>query len=109
MDPKLGDLKNTDIWIENGTIRGIGKGLAPADAQVLEGDGMLVLPGFINTHWHLWNSLLRSSAPIPGGPAFFVTQQGTSKRFTPSLTELSVQVSLAEALHAGFTTVIHSC
>ncbi|WP_201171078.1 amidohydrolase family protein [Pseudomonas sp. S31] len=105
MDPKLGDLEGFDVLIMNGTIREIGKSLPAAGSEVLDGAGMIVLPGMIDTHWHLWNSLLRSSAPIPGGPAFFETQQRTSKRFTPALTELSVRLGLAEAINAGFTTV----
>lgn len=105
MDPELGDLEGFDVLILNGTIREIGKALSADGADVLDGADMIVLPGMIDTHWHLWNSLLRSSAPIPGGPAFFETQQGTSKRFTAALTELSVRLGLAEAINSGFTTV----
>lgn len=105
MDPKLGDLEGCDVLIENGTIREIGKSLSVTWAEILDGAGMIVLPGLIDSHWHFWNSLLRSSAPIPGGSAFFESQQRTSKRFTPALTELSVRLGLAEAINAGFTTV----
>ncbi|MGB5954180.1 amidohydrolase family protein [Pseudomonas sp.] len=42
---------------------------------------------------------------MPGGPPFFTSQQTTSKRFTPALNELSVRLGLAEAIHAGITTV----
>src|SRR5712671_6897223 len=28
-------------------------------ATVIDGRGMIVLPGFVETHWHMWNSLLR--------------------------------------------------
>ncbi len=105
MDPTLGELDQADVLIENGIIRKIGKALSATGAKVLDGQGMLILPGLIDTHWHLWNSLLRSSAPVPGGPAFFETQQTLSKRFTPALTELSVRLGLADAINAGFTTV----
>lgn len=105
MDPKLGDLEGCDVLIENGTIRKIGKSLPINRAEILDGTDMIVLPGLIDSHWHLWNSLLRSSAPVPGGPAFFETQQRTSKRFTPALAELSVRLGLVEAINAGFTTV----
>ncbi|MGE8389387.1 MAG: amidohydrolase family protein [Pseudomonas sp.] len=105
MDPALGDMNNTDVLIEHDTIRQIGKGLVASQAQVVDATDMILIPGLIDTHWHLWNSLLRNSAPVPGGPAFFVTQQATSKRFTPALTELSIRLGLAEATHAGITTV----
>ncbi|MFJ4156226.1 amidohydrolase family protein [Pseudomonas sp. NPDC089752] len=105
MDPQHGDLQGADVLIEHNMIRHIGKNLPASGAQVIDATGMIVLPGIVDAHWHLWNSLLRSSAPIPGGPAFFETQQATSKRFTPALTELSVRLGLAEAIHAGITTV----
>lgn len=105
MDPETGDLNNADVLIEQGTIRQVGPGLSSEGAQVLDASGMIAIPGIVDTHWHLWNSLLRNSAPVPGGPAFFVTQQATSKRFTPTLIELSVRLGLAEAVHAGITTV----
>lgn len=105
MDPTAGDLTDTDVLIEHGRIRQIGKALNANGAEIIDASDMIVTPGLVDSHWHLWNSLLRNSAPIPGGPAFFATQQATSKRFTPALTELSVRLGLAEAIHAGITTV----
>lgn len=105
MDPEIGIFEHGDVLIERGMISRIGKALPADQAQVIDATGMLLIPGLVDTHWHLWNSLLRSSAPVPGGPAFFITQQATSKRFTPEVIELSVRLGLAEAAHAGITTV----
>ncbi len=105
MDPVLGDLARADVLIDQGTIRAIGQQLPIDGAQVLDASGMILIPGLIDSHWHLWNSLLRNSAPVPGGPPFFTSQQATSKHFTPALNELSVRLGLAEAAHAGITTV----
>jgi 5-methylthioadenosine/S-adenosylhomocysteine deaminase len=105
MDPKLGDMLDCDVLIKDGQILAVGKSLAGHGAVEMDATGMILIPGLVDAHWHLWNSVLRSSAPVPGGEAFFKTQQATSKRFTPELTELSSRLGLAEAAHSGITTV----
>ncbi|MFL5240942.1 MAG: amidohydrolase family protein [Gemmataceae bacterium] len=43
----------TDLLIQNGKIAGIGTGLkAPDGVQVLDADGLFVMPGIIDTHSH---------------------------------------------------------
>ena len=45
---------NGDILIENGKIIEIGNNIVvPLDAEVIEAQGNLVLPGFIDAHTHL--------------------------------------------------------
>lgn len=44
----------SDILIENGKIIEIGKNIVdPLDAQIIEAEGKIVLPGFIDAHTHL--------------------------------------------------------
>lgn len=105
MDPKLGDIVDGDVHIRDGKIIAVGKALQAGNASELDGRGMILIPGLVDAHWHLWNSLLRSRAPAPGGEAFFKAQLAASKRFTPELTELGSRLGLAEAAHAGITTV----
>ncbi|MDR6711466.1 cytosine/adenosine deaminase-related metal-dependent hydrolase [Pseudomonas hunanensis] len=105
MDPALDDMAQADVLIDQGAIREVGRHLPVNGAQVLDAGEMILIPGLVDCHWHLWNSLLRNSAPVPGGPPFFASQQAISKRFSPELNELSVRLGLAEAAHAGITTV----
>lgn len=105
MDPTLGVMLDTDILIGDGAIAQVGQRLVAPDAQILDASGMIVIPGLVETHWHLWNSALRSSSPAPGGPPFFQAQLANSKRFTPELNALGVRLGLALALEAGITTV----
>jgi len=105
MDPALDDMAQADVLIDQGAIREVGRHLPVNGAQVLDASEMILIPGLVDCHWHLWNSLLRNSAPVPGGPPFFASQQAISKRFSSELNELSVRLGLAEAAHAGITTV----
>ncbi|MGZ3874745.1 MAG: amidohydrolase family protein, partial [Mucilaginibacter sp.] len=50
---KDGILKNTDVLIENGKIRAIGKGLAAANAKVIDATGKHLSPGIVDEHSHI--------------------------------------------------------
>lgn len=60
MDPRLGVLPETDVLVRGKDIEAVGKRLpAPASAVVIDAAGALLLPGFINTHQHMWQAALR--------------------------------------------------
>lgn len=57
------DILQGDIWIENDRIKAIGPDLAlPEGADVIDGSGRIVLPGFVQTHVHLCQTLFRGRA-----------------------------------------------
>ena len=57
------DVVRGDVWIDGGRIAAIGR-VPPhaAPAQTIDAEGGLVLPGFIQTHIHLCQTLFRGSA-----------------------------------------------
>ncbi len=62
-DPKVGDFAAGDILIEDGKIREIRPGISAADAVVVEAGNRILIPGFVDTHSHSYQGLLRSSLP----------------------------------------------
>jgi cytosine/adenosine deaminase-related metal-dependent hydrolase len=51
-----------DIVIENGRIAAVGSdaaGRASANVRMIDAEGMLVMPGFVNAHYHSHDVLLR--------------------------------------------------
>ena len=70
MDPNLGDggilgqLENADVLIVGDQIAAVRANLAapPSGCTVIDGRGMIVMPGFVDTHDHLWQSLIRGCA-----------------------------------------------
>src|SRR5262245_3159946 len=60
MDPVLGDIAPGTIHVRNGEIVAVAKDIHLPGLTVLNGRGMIVLPGMVDTHWHMWNTLLRS-------------------------------------------------
>ncbi|MFC7499987.1 amidohydrolase family protein [Enterovirga sp. GCM10030262] len=54
MDPTLGELSGADVILEHGRIAAVGKGLSADDAVVIEGHGMILMPGMADGHRHIW-------------------------------------------------------
>jgi 5-methylthioadenosine/S-adenosylhomocysteine deaminase len=62
-DRALGDFAMADILIEDGKIRELRPDIAAADAAVIDGANRIAIPGFIDTHSHSYQGLLRSIMP----------------------------------------------
>ena len=58
LDPKLGDFRG-DLLIDGGRIAAIGQSLSATGADVVDARDMVILPGFIESHRHTWQSSLR--------------------------------------------------
>lgn len=52
----------TDILVENGLFKAIGKNICPEAGEVIDASGTAILPAFYNTHCHAAMSLLRGYA-----------------------------------------------
>jgi 5-methylthioadenosine/S-adenosylhomocysteine deaminase len=106
MDPALGDLASGDVHVRDGAIIAVGPGLAAAGAESIEGRGMICMPGFIDTHWHLWTSNLRPIVRVDDAErGYFPVTAKLGPHYTPQDSYRAVRLGLAEALSAGVTTV----
>ena len=61
MDPDREDPFQGDVFVKDGRIEAIGLSL-PAVGKVLNADGMLLMPGFVQSHIHLCQTLFRNMA-----------------------------------------------
>lgn len=106
MDPVLGDMPCADVLVRDGQIAAIGLDLDAGGAREVDARGMIVMPGFVDTHWHLWNSSLR--ALVRGDDevrGYFPVTLGIGPLFTPEDSYRSVRLGLAEGIASGITTV----
>ncbi|NEM92352.1 amidohydrolase family protein [Galbitalea soli] len=100
-------LVDTDILIENGTIAAIGRNLAVSDAEVLDFSGRIVLPGFIDTHRHTWQSVVRDIASDWSLTEYLAgLHTGLSKYYRPEDTYAGNYLGALEALDSGITTLV---
>jgi 8-oxoguanine deaminase len=68
MDDAGSELENASILIDGGVISWIGQGRPPVREQpdVIDGRGLVAIPGLINTHHHLYQTLTRVHAQEGG-------------------------------------------
>ena len=59
MDERLGDFASGAVHIRDGVIAAVGADVNVPGADVIDGRGLICMPGFVDTHWHLWISMLR--------------------------------------------------
>lgn len=59
----LGSLENVDVLIVGDHIAAVGPNLsAPTGTAQIDGHGMIVMPGFVDTHDHFWQAVIRGCA-----------------------------------------------
>lgn len=113
MDPRvgageLGILENADLLLEGDQIRKVGHNLKADGARVLDATGRIVLPGFVDTHNHLWQSLIRGCATdkdLNGWLAACVFPL-SGFGFLPNDAYLGVRLSTFDLINTGVTTVV---
>ncbi|MEX0863263.1 MAG: amidohydrolase family protein [Acidimicrobiia bacterium] len=110
LDPKLGDLEQADVLIEGDKILAIGHSLANGEVEVIDATGMIVMPGFVDSHRHIWEGLLRNigtDVPLEGRTSYisFVLHK-LAPAFRPEDAYVGNLVSALGAIDAGITTLL---
>src|SRR4030081_2274690 len=60
MDPKVGEFAQADVLVEGKKILAVGPNLHAGGAGEIDARGRVVMPGFIDTHHHQFETALRS-------------------------------------------------
>ena len=103
------DIPSGDIVVEGGRLVHVGAPVSPSPpgAQVIDGRGKIAVPGFINAHHHLFQSLLRGLSPNENLLQWIESCiLATTPHFRPEDLYWGVRLSLAECVESGVTTTI---
>lgn len=104
MDSKLGDIPNGDVHVRNGALIAVGPNLSATGAEEIDGGNRIVLPGFIDTHFHLWGSFARGVV-ADGDFDYFPVMSRLGPVMTPEDAYNSAMLGIAEAINSGLTTI----
>jgi len=106
-DPQLGELQDADILIDDDKITAVGKGLSADGAQVIDASGDIVIPGFIDTHRHTWETSIRTCAPdYTLGAYFGAILDQFAPKYRPEDVYAANQWGALESINAGITTLV---
>jgi 5-methylthioadenosine/S-adenosylhomocysteine deaminase len=108
MDGALGDIASGSVHVRNGEIVAVGKDVT-GGGQKIDGAGMIVMPGLVETHWHMWNTLFRSFAGDKPEEGYFPTVARFGQQMNADDIFHSTRLSAAEAINSGMTFVHSWC
>ena len=105
------ELADASLFVRDGLIEWIGHSatLPPALQQadeVIDARGHLVVPGLVNTHHHMYQSLTRAIPQVQDAELFSWLRglYPIWAGLTPEMVQVSTQVAMAELLLSGCTT-----
>ncbi|GIU92770.1 MAG: hypothetical protein KatS3mg011_1676 [Acidimicrobiia bacterium] len=109
MDPELGDVQG-DVLVEGTKIAAVGPNLTAEGAEVVDASGMIVVPGFVDTHRHIWEGILRNigtDVPLEGRISYisFVLHR-LAPAFRPEDAYVGDLVSALGAINSGITCLL---
>jgi cytosine/adenosine deaminase-related metal-dependent hydrolase len=106
-DAQLGELPAADVLIEDDKIAAVGPNLPSDGARVIDAAGDIVIPGFIDTHRHTWETSIRTCAPDYPLIAYF---GNILDKFAPHYRPDDVYAAnlwgSLECINAGITTLV---
>jgi len=110
MDGALGDVAGGSVHVRNGEIVAVGNDKdVKGGGMRIDGTGMIVMPGLVETHWHMWNTLFRSFAGDRPEEGYFPTVARFGQQMTADDIFQSTRLSAAEAINSGMTFVHSWC
>jgi cytosine/adenosine deaminase-related metal-dependent hydrolase len=105
LDPKVGDFDTADVLIEGSRIAAVGPNLT-ATATTIDASNTIVMPGFVDTHRHMWQGALRNSLPNGLLPDYSRDILGVRGIMRPEDVRIGDLVTALGAINAGVTTVL---
>ena len=108
MDPTLGEQLATDVLVENGRVVAVGKGLAANGADVIDAQGMILMPGMIDGHRHVWTviGLGRMTKFSPSDYPYFPWKMAAVVAMEPEDHYIAELVGGLQAIDSGVTSIL---
>ncbi|WP_241488321.1 amidohydrolase family protein [Winslowiella iniecta] len=97
------DRPESDLLIRDNQIVQIGKNISAPGARVINAAGKFVLPGFVDTHSHLWVTTLRGQFRNQDGQ-FFPVSNRLGQLMQPEDIAIAMYSGALELLQGGITT-----
>ena len=106
MDDARTEIAGGDLLIEGRFVKKVGKGIKVKADRVIDATDCVVLPGFVNTHHHLYQTLTRNLPAAQDHKLFewLIYLYEVWRHITPEGVFVSAQVGLGELLLTGCTT-----
>jgi 5-methylthioadenosine/S-adenosylhomocysteine deaminase len=107
MDPGVGDFDRADILIDGNRIAEVRPDLDATADTVIDGESLIAIPGFVDTHRHMWQGPLRSILPDGLLTDYLRDITGLARSFyRPEDAYIGDLTVALGAINAGVTTIL---
>jgi cytosine/adenosine deaminase-related metal-dependent hydrolase len=107
MDPDIGDLYGGDVLLEDDKIAAVAPTIDASDAEIVDATNCIVMPGFIDSHRHTWETVIRGIAPDVSLAGYFdIVLDQLAPAYRPEDVYAGNYLGSLEAIDAGVTTVL---
>ena len=107
MDAKVGDLLQGDVLIEREHIVAIAPHISADDAELIDARNRIVLPGFVDTHRHTWQTCVRHRYADIDPQIYFAEMLGRrGAAYRPEDVYIGTLLGAVSALEGGITTML---
>ncbi|PND51836.1 MULTISPECIES: amidohydrolase family protein [Rhodococcus] len=104
--PENNDIPEGDILIEDGLIVAVGPSIEAEADEIVDATGRIVIPGLIDTHRHMWETVLRNMLPDGDLMDYFQAVLSLGQFFRPEDVYTSNLLGATAALNGGITTIL---
>ena len=110
MDSNLGDFENADILIHHDKIVELSNNINTDDALLIDASDYLIVPGFINTHIHTWQTGLRGIASDWTLTDYLDSiHKGLASFYKPEDMYIANYIGALYQINTGSTTIVDWC
>src|SRR5215470_17651182 len=107
LDRAVGDFEQADVLVEGGKISAVQAGISAPDAEVIDASRMIVMPGLIDTHRHMWQGILRNVLPDGSLDDYrAVVQRTFGAKMVPDDVYAANLLSALGAIDCGVTCIL---
>jgi len=107
MDPEIGDIPGGDLLIEGENISAVAPSIDASACEVVDASAAIIIPGFIDSHRHTWETVVRGIAPDVTLNGYFALVLDTlAPAYRPEDVYAGNLLGGLEAIDAGVTTLL---
>src|SRR5215472_1416181 len=110
LDKRVGNFMRADVLIEGSRIAAVAPNLKADGAELIDASKAIVMPGFIDSHRHVWEGILRNigtDVPLEGDASYLVfILNKIAPVYRPEDAYVGDLVGLYGAIDAGITTIL---